>query len=225
MIKGLPARLYYFAYDAEAGTLFSGDSEQHSVWYTADTELRQITVEVVELETTGVYTFELPAEYTDCDTAVCIVQSATEGVVIPPIELSFQEKPDTAAAAEILDAVSRLPALTAAEVAEHTLSSGITVGTALDQTAVKLAAYPAGDQIACRQDIPTAEEIASEILITDVSALSPKPYSVAVMVLGGMCSTMDEKTGIWTIQKPNGETVSERRFLTSDSMSPIVTVY
>ena len=225
MQKQCTCRVYYPVYHTSDGTLFSGDSAKHQVWYTSGTILRLLSVNVEELDSTGVYTFELPAEYTDCDTAVCIVQSATEGVVIPPIELSFQEKPDTAASDALLGVVSSIPSLTAAEVLARSLPSGITVSTALDRTAVKLAAYPAGSDVACKQDIPTPKEIASEILITDVSTLSPSPYSVAVMVLGGMCSTLDEKTGVWTIQKPNGEIAATRRFLTSDTMSPIVTVY
>lgn len=223
MIKGSAAILFYEAYDAATGLRKPGDAAQHTVFYSAGGGLEPLSVVPEELSSSGVYTFTLPAEYTWKDTAVCLIISASVDIVIPLITLSFEEQSERVP--DITALCAELPARTAEAVHARTLSSGQSLAEAVTGVSTKLASYPAGDDIACKRDIPTVESLSEALLITDVGALTPAAYSLGSMVLAGFCSTMDPQTGIWEIRKPNGTLVASRRFLTSDKLAPVVEVY
>lgn len=230
MTRSEPARIFYSAYSMVTGARVSGDAANHTVKYSAGTSWTTLSVTPAELSD-GVYTFELPAAYTDVETAVCMVSTTTSGIVIPVIELSFYEgnvnlnAESCSSVAEAVGALTVSGSMTLSSAAAQTASMVSAVSGSVTAIQEKLDYYPAGSQVVVKSDIPTVASIVNQLLITDVTTMpSPGPYSLTAMVLGGFCSTIDSASNTWTISTPSGTVIATRQITTSDTLRPIASV-
>ena len=230
MIKGQAVRLYYQAFSLIDGTRVTGDASNHTVYYTASDSWETLEVQPTELSD-GVYTFVLPASKTDTDTAVCMIKSSTEDVLVTVIELMFNDSQvslDTSSLNSIKSTISSIA------VGSQTLGTALSniyegqgdISNRLTAINSLLAGYPDGSTIAQKGDIPSASTIAQAVLTTDISNYSsPGAYSVTSMICGGFSSEMDPDTGKWVIRRPTGPIITTRDFETDDTLKPITRVW
>lgn len=230
MTRSQPARIFYSAYNSKTGERVSGDASNHTFRYSSGTSWTVLSPAVTDLSE-GVYTFILPAEYTDTETAVLLVTSSTYHVLIPAVELSFYEANVNITEASrdaIISGVADIP-VAGGSTLSGTLSqqSAYLSGLTTDVTSMKTKfdGYPSGASVPVKTDIPSAASIVSQVLTSDVGAFqNPGEYSLTAMVLGGFSSVMNPQTGEWTISTPQGTPMFVRTFETSENMRPVVRV-
>ena len=227
MIRNADATVYYTVWSLATGELVAGDSGNHTIYYTADDTWEEVVQPITDLGH-GVYSFTLPAEYTDVPNAIIRVESSNESVIIPPVDLTFDTPEVTVAAIEEQLFTHDIGDGVTFESAVATVYSEIdTLAPSIDTMSGKMDGFPAGSDIARKSDIPTLDQIKRSLLITSVANYAAEDideYSVGAMILGSFCSVMDPTTGAWTIKLPNGTPVAVRSLTTSDEMKPVVGV-
>lgn len=187
------------------GGRVSGDAGNHTIRYSADGQWQTLRLVPTELADDGVYTFELPATYTGTDTAVCLITSSTEHVLIPAIELTFTDE----------------TAVTAAAVAQKVYTYE-TSGGSLSTAIAKFNQYPDGAAVLTVGMIP---DIAQAVLVTDTASnTGAGAYSLTTLIMGSFCSTLDPVQQTWRIRSPSGPTLAVRTFTTSDQLRPIAEI-
>lgn len=230
MIKGQSVRVYYPAIQSPTGHRVTGDAGNHTVYVTYGASVINLTsagITPVELTTgttgLGEYTFELPGTYTNADLVSVIVTSSNTliDVIIPPIELTFEDPIDISA--DVSD--DSIQAIT-----DSILDASVgntTVETALAKSytsAVKFEAYPTGGNLANSLNIPSADTIASKVLSTSVTdSMCENTYSLAGMIMGGFKSSMTPS--LWTIFTPGGSQFFTRVVRPDDDLKPVAEVY
>lgn len=228
MLRNQNATIYYKVWSLATGELVSGDSSNHTIYYSSGTTWQTLSGVPITDMGGGVYCFTLPSSYTDVPNAICRIESSNDGVLIPPVELTFDTPEVTVSAIEEAIFTHDVVDGVAFESAVSTIYSEIdTLAPSIDTMSGKMDGFPAGSDIARRSDIPTLAQIKRSLLITSVADYSAEDideYSIAAMVLGGFCSVMDPSTGAWTIKLPDGTPVSVRSLTTSDEMKPVVGV-
>ena len=230
MIKGQAVRLYYQAFSLIDGTRVTGDASNHTVYYTDSDSWETLEVQPTELSD-GVYTFVLPAAKTDTDTAVCMIKSSTDDVLVTVIELMFNDSQvslDTGSINSIKSTISSI------EVGSQTLGTALNniyagqadISNRLIAINSQLSELPDGSTIAQKSDIPSLASITQSVLTTDISNYSsPGAYSVTSMICGGFSSEMDPETGKWVIRRPTGPIIATRDFETDEDLKPITRVW
>ena len=227
MLKGQEARLYYTVWSLATGEPVAGDLSQytHTVYYSGGSAWTQLSaVQITEIGD-GVYTFILPAAYTNVDTAVCRVESSNEGVIIPPLALDFNsisEADQTLLVNNMLNAPVDSET-TLGEALQETLSKTETIQASVSGIKSKIDLYPDPSNFPTKADIPTADQIATSVLTTNIPNTAGA-YSVGAMVLGGFCSDLDPDTNTWTIRNSDTTVLTTKTFVTSTEMGPIVSV-
>lgn len=230
MIKNRAVRLYYQAFSLIDGTRITGDASNHTVYYTASTSWETLDIVPVEVSD-GVYTFELPANKTNTDTAVCMIKSSTPDVLVTVIDLTFNDATVTVDTSSLNSIKSTITGITVGTSTLDTALSNIYDGQGAisnQLTAINslLSGYPDGSTIAQKTDIPSTSSIAQAVLTTDISNYSsPGAYSVTSMICGGFNSEMDPETGKWVIRRPTGPIITTRDFETDEDLKPITRVW
>lgn len=227
MLKGQEARLYYTVWSLATGEPVAGELSRytHTVYYSSGSGWTQLnSVQITEIGN-GVYTFILPAAYTDVDTAVCRIESSNEGVMIPPLPLDFNsisESDQTLLVNNMLNATIDSET-TLGEALQDTLSKTEVIRAVVSGIKSKIDLYPDPSNFPTKADIPTVEAIAIGVLTTNIPNTAGN-YSVGAMVLGGFCSDLDPDTNTWTIRNSDTTVLTQKTFVTSSDMGPIVSV-
>lgn len=128
MIKNTSYTITYSAWDKTDGSVVRGDVANHTCKYSVPGSALVLCTNSPSEVGNGVYRIVLTASETNCDTLTLVVTSTTPGVIIPPVQMSFDANIDMATMSENITAIKdRMPqtgtvsTLTARDVWMHDL--------------------------------------------------------------------------------------------------------
>ncbi|MDO5114233.1 MAG: hypothetical protein Q4E67_07630, partial [Planctomycetia bacterium] len=110
MIKNTEYSITYSVWDKTDGSIVTGDAANHTCKISMDgNALTACTNTTYEIGN-GLYKIVLTAAETHCDTLTLVVTSSTPGVIIPPVQMSFDAAVDLPAMSDNITAIkARMP--------------------------------------------------------------------------------------------------------------------
>ncbi|MDO5112855.1 MAG: hypothetical protein Q4E67_00610 [Planctomycetia bacterium] len=105
MIKNTEYTITYTAWDKTDGSVVTGDVANHTCKISANGATLTTCTNTPEEVGSGVYKIVLTAAETNADTLTLVVTSSTTGVIIPPIQMAFEEPTEITAMEENIAAI------------------------------------------------------------------------------------------------------------------------